>query len=175
MTEKYYNNLKKITKRICNGDSRGEDLMHDVIINLQKNERYNSLDDKTKVFFFTKTIKTQYTSNNSKFQRDYRRYEFDELPVIDEVRQDETPYEERPTISWILETLSNEVKDNPDFWYDEGIFKLFLEEKQLERLHRRTQIPKYSLRETLKNVKEILRNKWIIYEKQNYNTGKGKM
>lgn len=176
MTEDEYNNYRRITKRICNNDGRAEDLMHDVIINLSTNVKYNSLDDKTKLFFFTRAVKNQFHSNNSRFQRDYRRYEFDELPTINEVRQDETPYQEKPTMTWVKETLNFELSINPDFWYEHGIFNLYLEEKKLESLHRRTQIPKYSLRQTLNEIKQLLKNKWIIYERQNYQiTGETKM
>jgi hypothetical protein len=172
MTQEQYNNFKKITKRICNGDSRGEDLMHDVIMNLQNNTTFNLLDTKSQSYFFSKTIRTQYTSNNSKFQRDYRRYEFDELPTINEPRQDEEPYQERPTMSWVKETLDTELNNNPLFWYEHGIFNLYLQEGKLESLHRRTQIPKYSLRETLKEVKNLLKLKWNQYIENYEFTGK---
>ena len=176
MTEKEYNRFKFITKKICNNDGRAEDLMHDVIINLSTNAKYNSLDSNTKIFFFTRAIKNQYRSNNSRFQRDYRRYEFDELPVINEPRQDEEPYQERPTMTWVRETLDNELKNNPEFWYNHGIFNLYLQEGKLESLHRRTTIPKYSLRQTLTEIKQFLKIKWTQYERKNYQlTGETKM
>jgi hypothetical protein len=169
MTNHQYNQFKKITKKICNNDSRANDLMHDVIINLSSNIKYNMMDESQKLFFFVRAIKNQYNSNNSKFQRDYRRYEFDELPTINEPRQDEIPYQEKPTIEWVRETLDDELKRNPDFWYNYGIFDLYLKEGKLESLHRRTQIPKYSLRETLKEIKLFLNQKWDIYINNNFN------
>ena len=52
---------------------------------------------------------------------------------------------------------------NRDFWYNKGIFELYLEHKKLEHIHRLTKIPKYSLRETLKEMKLWINNKWIDY------------
>lgn len=169
MNNKEYNQYRKITKKICNNDSRADDLMHDVIINLSSNIKYNTMDDNQKLFFFIRALKNQYNSNNSKFQREYRRYEFDELPTINEPQQDEILYQERPTIEWIKETLDNELNINPEFWYNHGIFNLYLQVGKLESLHRKTQIPKYSLRETLKEMKDFLNTKWDLYINNNFN------
>jgi hypothetical protein len=46
-----------------------------------------------------------------------------------------------------------------------GIFRLYLQHRKLEPIHRQTKIPKYSLRITLKEMKEWIKNKWIKYEK----------
>ena len=63
------------------------------------------------------------------------------------------------------ETLEQELKDNPDKWYEVGIFRLYLKHRKLEPIHRQTKIPKYSLRQTLKEMKEWIKIKWIEYEK----------
>jgi hypothetical protein len=176
MTENQYNNFKRIAKKICNNDDRCNDLTHDVIMNLSTNDKYNQLDLKSKTYFFVRAIKNQYNSNNSKFQREQRRYEFNELNTINEPIHDDEPYKERPSIEWVKETLQNKLDSDPDYWYEHGIFTLYLKLGKIESLHRQTKIPKYSLRDTLKEIKEMLNKKWIQYEKQNYQfTGETKM
>jgi hypothetical protein len=69
-------------------------------------------------------------------------------------------YIHTPDIQWIKETLSNETKNNPNFWYDEGIFNLYLEHKKIEAVHKKTRIPKYSLRKTINEIKVLLKSKW---------------
>jgi len=47
-----------------------------------------------------------------------------------------------------------------------GIFRLYLKHRKLEPIHRQTKIPKYSLRQTLKDMKEFIKQKWIDYERK---------
>lgn len=165
MTPKQYDKYKKTINKICGGDEKSEDLLHDIIIDLSKNDKYNGLDEKSKLYFFIRTVQNQYYSNNSKFKRTYNKYHFDEyIPNYHETKQEEE-YSESPTIDWIKETLEEELKINKDFWYNKGIFELYLEHKKLEHIHRLTHIPKYSLRITLKEMKLWLNKKWIEYTK----------
>lgn len=167
MTEKQYNNLKKITQKICNNDSRAEDLLHDVILKFSDNIKFKSLDESSKIFYFVKTIKNQFYSNNSVFQKENKRYQFEDMSPIRET-EDETYYE-KPTMDWVNETIEIELNQNPNYWYESGIWGLYVKHKTLVKLHQVTKIPKYSLRETLNDVKKMLKTKWIEYEKNNYN------
>jgi HD superfamily phosphohydrolase len=158
-----YNELKKIAYKICKNNQNTNDLLHDVLLQLTFNETYNALDEKSKVFFFIRTITNQYHSNNSSYHKTYKKHSFQEIPINYDNKDEE--YNELPTISWITETLDEELRINPTFWYNHGIYTLYLEHKKLEKLHRLTQIPKYSLRITLKEMKEWLNYKWIKYKK----------
>jgi hypothetical protein len=161
MNQEQYDKFKNIAIKICNNDEKTYDLLHDIIIQLTTNKIYNTLSDKDKVFFFIRTLKNQYYSNNSKFHKTYRKYSFDTIPenyeLVDEV------YKEMASIEWVKETLQEELNNNKEFWYNYGIFHLYIEHKRLERLHKITQIPKYSLRITLKEVKQFLNLKWEQY------------
>lgn len=161
MTPNQYEKYKKIITKICGGDEKAEDLLHDVLIQLNSNHKYNSLDDKSKLYFFIRTAQNQYYSNNSNFKRTYKKYHFEEIPATYDPKEEE--YKELPTMDWIKETLEEELKRNRDFWYNKGIFELYLEHKKLEHIHRLTHIPKYSLRATLKEMKLWINNKWIDY------------
>jgi len=166
MTQTQYEKYKKIILKICKNDERAEDLLQDVLLQLSSNIKYNALSEKERVFFFIRTVQNQYYSNNSSFQRTYRKYVFEQLPVNYDPKTEE--YKEIPTIEWIEETLDQELNDNPERWYEVGIFRLYLKHKKLEPIHRQTQIPKYSLRQTLKEMKGWINLKWIEYnEKQN--------
>jgi hypothetical protein len=162
MDSKEYNELRKIANKICKGDDNINDLFHDVLLQLKTNKVYNALDEKSKVFFFIRTISNQYYSNNSSYHKTYRKYSFQDIPINYDCKDQE--YNELPTLDWIVETLDNELKGNPTFWYNHGIYTLYLEHKKLESLHRLTQIPKYSLRITLKEMKEWLNYKWTQYK-----------
>jgi DNA-directed RNA polymerase specialized sigma24 family protein len=163
MTQTQYDKYKKIILKICKNDERAEDLLQDVLLQLSSNIKYNALSEKERVFFFIRTVQNQYYSNNSSFQRTYRKYVFEQLPVNYDPKTEE--YKEIPTIEWIEETLDTELKDNPERWYEVGIFRLYLQHRKLEPIHRQTKIPKYSLRQTLKDMKAWINNKWIEYEK----------
>ena len=163
MNQKQYEKYKKVIIKICGGDEKAEDLLHDILLQLESNHKYNSLDEQSKLYFFIRTAQNQYYSNNSIFKRTYKKYYFEEIPVNYDPKDEE--YKELPTIDWIRETLENELAINKDFWYNKGIFELYLEHKKLEHIHRRTHIPKYSLRATLKEMKVWLNNKWKDYGK----------
>jgi hypothetical protein len=163
MNQTQYDKYKKIILKICKNDERSEDLLQDVLLQLSLNVKYNALSEKERVFFFIRTVQNQYYSNNSSFQRTYRKYVFEQLPVNYDPKTEE--YKEIPTLEWIEETLDTELNDNPDKWYEIGIFRLYLQHRKLEVIHRQTKIPKYSLRQTLKEMKEFIKQKWIEYEK----------
>ena len=164
MNQRQYEKYRTTILKICGNDEKTEDLLHDILLQLSSNTTYNSLDEKSKLFFFIRTVKNQYYSNNSLFQRTYKKYVFEEyIPNYHE--KEEVIYQERPTMDWIEEVLDTELKENPDKWYEVGIFRLYLKHKKLEPIHRQTKIPKYSLRQTLKERKEFIKNKWIEYEK----------
>jgi hypothetical protein len=162
MEKKEYDELKKIVNRICKNDENANDLLHDVLVQLKTNKVYNALDTKSRVFFFTRTIINQYYSTNSSYHKTYRKYFHQDIPINYDNNDEE--YNELPTIDWITETLDNELRSNPTFWYNHGIYTLYLEHKKLEKLHRLTQIPKYSLRITLKEMKDWLNYKWIKHK-----------
>jgi hypothetical protein len=164
MTQKQYEKYKNTIIKICGGDEKAEDLLHDILIQLSSNHKFNSLDEKSRLFFFIRTAQNQFYSNNSSFKRTYKKYHFEEIPVTYDPKEEE--YKESPTMEWVKETLEEELRINKDFWYNKGIFELYLEHKRLEEIHRRTKIPKYSLRATLKEVKIWLNNKWIEYGKE---------
>lgn len=159
MLERRYREYKELAKRITKGDERHIDLLHDVLINLESNEKWNNLPTKEEqMYFLTRAITNQYYSNNSYFNKTYRKFnaEATEIPeVLDE------PYIERPSIEWVNNTLENELKLNPDNWYNIGIFKMYMEHRKIELIHKKTKIPKYSIRDTIKQMKSWLKKEWI--------------
>lgn len=158
MLEKRYREYRELAKRITKGDERHIDLLHDVLIQLETNDKWNNLHTKEEqMYFLTRTLTNQYYSNNSKFNRTYRKFSADQLE-IPEVPDE--PYEERPTVAWVHHILDEELEMNPDNWYNIGLFKLYMEHKKIEPIHKRTRIPKYSIRETIKQMKSWIKIKW---------------
>lgn len=157
MEEKQYKRYLEIAKRITSNDERHADLLHDVLIQLQSNAKFTGLSETEKVYFFTRAATNQYKSNNSHFQRTYRRFSFDELGTYEKI---EIEYVETPSIEWINETLKIEEVLNPDRWYDIGLFRIYMELKKIDAVHKKTRIPKYSIRKTINEMKIWLQEEW---------------
>jgi hypothetical protein len=158
MLEQRYREYRDLAKRITKGDERYLDLLHDILIQLGTNEKWNNLQtEQEQMYFLTRTITNQYYSNNSKFQRTYRKFSSEVVDIPDEP---DVLYQERPSIEWVNNTLENELKINPDNWYNVGLFKLYMEHRKIEPIHKKTLIPKYSIRETIKEMKSWIKIKW---------------
>ena len=156
-----YNNLKALTRTICKNNNI-DDLLHDVLIQLNKNIKYQELSTKDKRWYFVRTIQNQYYSNNSKYYKQYKKYQFEQLNPTLELLDEE--YKERPTMDWIKETLETELITNPSFWYNKGIFELWMEHQGfIDRVHKQTKIPKYSIIETINEVKKLIKQRWKEY------------
>lgn len=158
MLERRYREYKQLASRITKGDERHIDLLHDVLIQLHTNEKWNQITNKQEqMYFLTRAISNQYYSNNSSFKRTYKRFSAE---VIEDIEIIDEQYQENPTIEWINNLLDNELKLNPDSWYKIGLFKLYMQHKKIEPLHKKTKIPRYSIRETIKEMKSWIKTKW---------------
>lgn len=159
MDNKRYIKFKKLALKITKNDERTEDLLHDVLIELQSNKKWNEIkNNDEQLYFLSRVLSNQFNSNNSKFYRTYKKYKFEESDVQE---TSDTSFKEKPTLEWVNEILDKELKDNPENWYNIELFKLFLEFKKIELIHKKTQIPKYSIRKTIKEMKKWINNKWI--------------
>jgi hypothetical protein len=158
-TEQRYREYFQIAKKITKGDERARDLLHDVLIDLNSNVKWNNLSTKKEqIYFITRTMINQFNSNNSKFQRNYRKFTFEQISNVEQL--DEI-YEEKPTIEWIQQLLEKEVNNNPENWYNVGLFKMYMSHKKIEPIHKKTRIPKYSIRLTIKHMKAWIKEQWI--------------
>lgn len=162
MLERRYREYKDLAKRITKGDERHIDLLHDILITLETNDKWNNLHTKEEqMYFLTRAIQNQYYSNNSKFQRTYRKFNADIISGLETLEVPDEPYIERPSIEWVNALLENELKDNPENWYNIGLFKMYMEHRKIEPIHKKTQIPRYSIRDTIKQMKSWLKEEWI--------------
>lgn len=158
ISEKRYREYLILARNITNNDPKHQDLLHDVLLQLNTNIKWNSLSTKQEqIYFLTRTLLNQFRSNNSIFHRTYRKYVFEEVKNL-EIEDDE--YKERPTIEWINETLEQELKKEPNKWYEIGLFKMYLENTKIDTIHKKTKIPKYSIRITIKMMKKWLKDEW---------------
>lgn len=158
LTETRYRQYFSIAKQITKGDERAKDLLHDVLIDLNGNNKWNNLSTKQEqIYFITRTMLNQFNSNNSKFQRTYRKFTFEQISNVEQL---ETIYEDKPTIEWIQQLLEKEVNNNPENWYNVGLFKMYMQHKKIEIIHKKTRIPKYSIRLTIKQMKAWIKQQW---------------
>lgn len=158
MLERRYREYKQLAKQITKGDERYIDLLHDVLLQLTTNEKWNNLKTKQEeMYFLTRTLTNQYYSSTSPFHRTYRKFNTE---AIDIPEVPDEPYFETPSIEWINNLLDAELKANPDNWYNIGLFKLYMQHTKIEPIHKKTRIPKYSIRETIKQMKSWIKQKW---------------
>jgi len=158
MLEQRYKQYKELAKRITKGDERYIDLLHDVLIQLSTNEKWNNLQtEQEQMYFLTRTITNQFYSNNSKFQKTYKKFSSEVVEIPEMVDEE---YQDRPSLEWLNAVLDNELKTNPSNWYNIGLFKLYMEHKRIEPIHKKTSIPRYSIRATIKEMKSWIKNKW---------------
>ena len=163
MLNSEYKKYLQVATRITGGDQRSQDLLHDVLLQLSKNDTFDNLNNNDKLYYLTMALKNQFYSNNSHFKRDYRKYEFTELATnYDDIVIE---YEEQPTLDWVREVLQDELDKDKDFWYNKGLFELWLDNKGfIDRVHKQTHIPRYSIKDTIKQVQKLLRDRWMIYK-----------
>jgi hypothetical protein len=158
MLDRRYKQYKQLAKKITAGDERYIDLLHDVLIQLHTNEKWNNLEtEKEQMYFLMRTLSNQFYSNNSKFQKTYRKFATEIIQIPD--KRDEE-YKETPTIEWVNDLLENELKTNPSNWYNVGLFKLYMENTKVETIHKKTHIQRYSIRATIKEMKAWVKQKW---------------
>lgn len=161
MDKNKYNQFVKLSFKITKGDERHLDLLHDVLIQLSENKKWINLTDKEQLYFLTKTISNQFYSNNSQFNRTYRRFKSEDC-LIPEVPEE--PYKEKPTLEWINEFLTETLQNSPQMWYEIGLFRLWIKSRKIEIIHKQTQIPRYSIRETINQMKKFINEQWKIYQ-----------
>lgn len=158
MDNQEYGKYRELVRKLTKGDERFEDLLHDILIQMNDNKVWNELSEEKRLYFLTKVISNQFYSNNSKFQRTYRKFNYE---ILEQYEEPEVPYQDTPSIEWVNNLLETEIRLNPQRWYDIGLFKLYMEHKRIEPIYRRTRIPKYSIRETIKQMKSWIKQKWI--------------
>lgn len=158
MDERRYREYRELAKTITGGDERYLDLLHDVLIDLSGSDKWNNIPTKKeRMYYLTRTLSNQFYSNNSKFNRTYRKFNTE---VFENIELEDEPYMEKPTMDWVNEILENEMREHPDRWYDIGLFQLYLKTRKIDLIHKKTRIPKYSIRETIKQMKVWVKQKW---------------
>ena len=159
MLEQRYKQYRELAKRITKGDERHIDLLHDVLIQLGTNEKWNNLQtEKEQMYFLSRTITNQFYSNNSKFKKTYRKFSSEAIDIPD---IPDVPYQDKPNIEWLNNLLEDELTKNPDNWYNVGLFRMYMEYRKIEPIHKKTKIPRYSIRNTINEMKSWVKLKWI--------------
>lgn len=158
MLEQRYREYKQLAKKITGGDERYLDLLHDILIQFETNDTWNNLSTKKEqMFYLSRALSNQFYSKNSRFQRTYRKFNTE---AVDIPEVPDEPYIERPSIEWMNQVLQQELENNPQNWYNVGLFKLYIQHKKIDLIHKKTKIPKYSIRDTIKQMKLWIKNKW---------------
>ncbi len=99
---------RELAKKITKGDERHIDLLHDILISFETNDKWNNLNTKEEqMYFLTRAITNQFYSNNSKFQRTYRKFNAEAIDIPHPI---DVPYQDRPSIEWVNNLLETELQ-----------------------------------------------------------------
>jgi hypothetical protein len=163
MKQTTYKKLKEIVYKMCNDYDTRDDLIQDIAQSLLNNEKFDSLNENAKTYYLVGIVRRQVYSTNSSYYRTFKKFNGVELTDRDTIP--DVPYSEEPTMDWVREELENELKRNPKFWYNKQLFELYLEKKGfIDRVHKQTKIPRYAIKDTVNEVKGLLKQRWKIYK-----------
>lgn len=157
MNNQKYDKFKEIVRTITSDHDLTEELYHEVLSQLYQSPKYSGLTESEQVWFFIRTLKNQYHSSNSRFHKVWRKVKFEE---INNLSIEDENYQERPSVDWIYKTLQEELERDPNFWYEKGLMELWMKDPNIDKIHKRTKIPKYSIRDTINKMKKWIIKKW---------------
>ena len=154
---KNYDMLITTTKGIVKNDDEADDVFQSVIEQLIKlTPKLDEMPDKEKKYFFIRVLKNNYHSTTSRYYTEHKRgvknnvswnESYEDIP--------DTPYvEEIPDMDWVKRQL-----DTMD-WFSRDLFLLWLEMKTFISVSNTTTIPVNSVARYIKQIKEILKEKW---------------
>jgi hypothetical protein len=150
--------LLNTTKNITKGYDNYDDLYQSVIEQLlKKGNKLDDMDDKEKMYYFVRVVKNNFYSKSSPYYYQHIKnttrlnYERDitNIDMVDEPYQEDTP-----DIEWVYKEL-----DTLD-WFSRDIFLMWMELGSLTAVARQTTIPLNSVGRYIKEVKQILNDKW---------------
>lgn len=161
MNQKLHDKLKQVMNKMCSDRDTCEDLFQDILFKLETNEKYKTLSDKEKVYYFIGVVRHQVYSTNSSYFRQYKKHQFVELQEEDKESVVDETYIDKPDMIWVKEMMELELKKNPSFWYNKMLFELYIEKNGvIEKVYQKTKIPRYSIKETINEMKIWLKQKW---------------
>lgn len=154
---KNYNELVKITDKICYEPNDAPDLLHCVLEQLLKNKKISSMDDKERFYFFVRTLKNNYYSQTSPYYYQHKKVStketFKDIEFFSDTPDIEYD-EELPDIKWVYSQLENLN------WFDRDLFVMWLELGSLTAVSRKTTIPLNSVGRYINTTKQNLIEKW---------------
>jgi hypothetical protein len=159
MNAQLYNKLKKLTLKMCSDRDTCIDLFHDILLQCETNPTFTGLTEDQQRYYFVGIVRRQVYSTNSSYYRMHKKYNFTELKDTDDMV--DVDYVETPDMTWVKKVLNDELEKNPDFWYNKQLFELYLDKGGvIEKVYQQTRIPRYSIKDTINEMKKWLKQKW---------------
>lgn len=144
-----YSKLEQICKRVSKG-APFDDLCQCCIEQFLKNKRTPTLEEKDKLFFFTKIVTNNYNSTSSPYHAQYRKFKFSEIEDFN--IPEEVTEESVIDVKWVL----NELEELG--WYYKRLMELYIEEgASISKLSKRTTIPLNSVSRDINKARKFLR------------------
>jgi len=152
-----YNELRRITENITSNHRLTDDLFHEVILQLlNKSKDLDKIPDKEKKYFFISVIRLNFYSKTSRFHYKIRKptdvwFTFDER---DEGKEEDEGYIDKPDLNWVLDELKT------IHWLRRTLFEFWIEEGTITKVSEKTKINKNTCGGYIREVKEILQQRW---------------
>lgn len=155
MEEWITNNFNKL-KEVCStiAGENCDDLFQSCMEQLLKNKKFNEIEDKDKIFYFTRLVLNNYNSKTSRYYYENKKVIFCEYLEPD--IQEEEYKEERFDMRWVHSKLS---KLKVEQWYFARLFEIYIEENcSITKLSKRTTIPINTCSRDIKKIRTLLIN-----------------
>lgn len=166
LTKNYYE-LAKIANKITKNHSLSQDLFHFVILDLYEKDKIylKSYDDNSIRYYIVAIMRINWFSKTSPFYYKVKR-EIDRYKDINDFKDDviEGQYDfEKEEILGILEVEWSELD-----WFKKSLFQMYMELGSINKVSKKTTIPKTSVSNYLKQGRSQIKENIYIELKRRY-------
>ena len=164
---KHYYELVNIAKKITKNHNLHQDLLHFVVVELYEKEKIilKSYDDNSIRYYITAIMRINWYSKTSPFYYKVKK-EIDKYQDISDFKDDviEGQYDfEKEEILGILEVEWSELD-----WFKKSLFQMYMELGSINKVAKKTTIPKTSVSNYLKQGRNQIKENIYIELKKRY-------
>ena len=155
LTNNYYQ-LQTISKKLTKNHNLSDDLFHEVIIQLYDKDQIilKTYDDNSIRYYIVSIMRVNWFSKTSPFyykvKREIDRYQ--EVSDFTDISEDQYDFEKEQMLT-ILEEQWADLD-----WFRKSLFQMYMELGSINKVSKKTTIPKTSVSTYLKQGREIIKN-----------------
>ena len=153
-----YNHLLILSNKI--DKQNGEEILHftlEKFLNKKDTSFFDTMEDKDKLKYVSRTIKLQSTSKTSQFYREFKRYTILSKDVI--LEQEDVVYEENEIEKAQLQFIEDEL--NKMNWFSAKLYRTYIQKEYSAKvLAEELLIPLSTVQYHIRKVKNTIRDNW---------------